>query len=107
MSDDDCREASGGYFSWDYDDGECKWLMADETYYDIEDDMMCAKGAGRDAKRKDACKGDSGGALTVKEHGKHSLAGVVSWAYGCASVCFDVTYPYQTPFKFSGHFSPS
>ena len=89
MSDDACRNASGGYYNYDYEDGECKW--SEETNYNIDDDMMCARGAGRDAKKKDACKGDSGGSFTVKEHGKHSLAGVVSWAYGCASVRFNPT----------------
>ena len=31
-----------------------------------------------------ACRGDSGGPLTVARVGQHTLAGVVSWAAGCA-----------------------
>ena len=47
----------------------------------IKANMVCAGGAG-----VDTCQGDSGGPFTVQEGGQHSLVGIVSFAFGCASV---------------------
>merc|ERR1719158_564973 len=71
VSDTDCNAASGT--------PDC---FFNEVSYSglISEEMMCAGEAG-----KDACRGDSGGPLTVKEGDQHFLAGVVSWGYGCGA----------------------
>ena len=54
---------------------------------EISDVMLCA---GETNGGKDSCQGDSGGPLFKQmDDGSFTLAGVVSWGYGCA----DRKYP--------------
>ena len=56
--------------------------------YNITDNMICARGVGRDS-----CQGDSGGPLAVQADGRHySVIGVVSWAEGCAKPGYPTVY---------------
>ena len=79
VSDADCRKAKGTFEALDKKNN-CR-NFTDDYSARITDDMLCAGSPG-----KDSCGGDSGGPLTVKKSGQHTLAGVVSWGYGCASV---------------------
>ena len=83
MSDAKCRKAKGIYEKLDKNNN-CR-NYTDDYSYSITEDMLCAGSPG-----KDSCGGDSGGPLTVKESGQHTLAGVVSWGRGCAAVSWDI-----------------
>jgi len=52
----------------------------------LPDSMLCAAEM---TLGKDSCQGDSGGPLAIEVSGTWTLAGIVSWGYGCA----DSQYP--------------
>ena len=52
----------------------------------LPDTMLCAAEM---TVGKDSCQGDSGGPLAIEVSGTWTLAGIVSWGYGCA----DPQYP--------------
>jgi secreted trypsin-like serine protease len=62
----------------------CRSLMEDETFDQVITDSMLCAGPLRGGR--DACSGDSGGPLTVRDlDGRPVLSGVVSWGDGCAA----------------------
>lgn len=77
LSLESCKKASGNYTYWDEDNHVCKNRTV--NYDDLVNDLMLCAGT---ACKKGQCFGDSGGPITVKEDGKHYLAGVVSWGVG-------------------------
>jgi len=80
LSDETCKKSEGVYES--LIGGYCRNSTGSYAGR-IKENMVCAEGAGADS-----CQGDSGGPFTVQEGGQHSLVGVVSFAFGCASVNF-------------------
>jgi len=67
------------------------------AYRNYEDTLpmsqMCAFAAGTDS-----CQGDSGGPLVVKEDGRWTLVGVVSYGKGCANMDYAGVYARVTNF---------
>jgi len=56
----------------------------------VSSTMMCSGLLGDGGK--DACQGDSGGPLVVLRNNAWTLAGVVSWGYGCAHPSYPGVY---------------
>ena len=80
-----CKKSTGLVYRCD---PSTNTSVPQRAFYDgrVFGDMICAESPGRSP-----CRGDSGGALTVEENGKHTLVGVTSWSKGCAKVnihCF-------------------
>merc|ERR1711892_730829 len=61
------------------------------NYNSLTSNKICASNTG-----KDSCQGDSGGPLVALENGAYSLAGVVSWGYGCAAAGYPGVYAKTT-----------
>ena len=78
MSDSACRKASGTAMK--LENGVCTSLEVSMAGR-ISQDMVCAGGGDTDA-----CIGDGGAPLSVKQSNQHSLAGIASFGIGCADV---------------------
>jgi secreted trypsin-like serine protease len=58
--------------------------------------MLCA---GAVAPNRDSCQGDSGGPAAIDRSGTWTLAGVVSWGYGCADPSYPGIYSRVTTYR--------
>ena len=90
VSDAVCEAASGSYIALSKLDNLCTTFPGNYSGL-ISEDMICAGSAG-----KGSCQGDSGGPFTVKEGEQHSLVGVTSGGFGCASVSLSLFQLFQT-----------
>ncbi|CAG4963615.1 unnamed protein product [Colias eurytheme] len=57
-----------------------KWHQSKQISVEIHSEMICA---GHSDGHQDACLGDSGGPLIVKDNGRYYLAGITSAGFGC------------------------
>ncbi|KAK2175271.1 hypothetical protein NP493_740g02016 [Ridgeia piscesae] len=55
------------------------------TTYAVTRNMFCAGYVQGEGVKQDACKGDSGGPLSMQQDGSHYLVGLVSWGEGCGA----------------------
>ena len=88
VSNEECERASGTFTSLEEDPMTgfpvCVSEIEDSYAGRITEQMICA---GDLINQKGDCNGDSGGPMTVKNKtGQHTLAGVISWGFGCAEV---------------------
>ena len=61
----------------------------------LPEQMLCAAEI---SLGKDSCQGDSGGPLAVEVRGSWTLAGIVSWGYGCADPLYPGVYTRVTSY---------
>merc|ERR1712142_1173623 len=75
-----------------YEDGPSSKYLKETTVRIVSSRDRTCRGYGIDdslqmcgyAYRTDSCQGDSGGPLVLKDGGKNTVVGVVSYGYGCA-----------------------